>query len=44
LDVKKVADQKLTWQVINIITPILLVAVFAVVYQWRRKRKFTKKG
>jgi ABC-2 type transport system permease protein len=44
LDVKKVTDQKLTWQAINIITPILLVAVFAVIYQWRRKRKFTKKG
>jgi len=43
LDTKKVAAEKTTWQVINIGAPVLLVFVFAVVYQWRRKRKYTKK-
>ena len=42
LDTKKLEAQKNTWQLINIATPVLLVCLFAVVYQWRRKRKYTK--
>lgn len=41
LDAKKVEDEKSTWQIINIVAPILLVSLFAFVYQWRRKRKYT---
>jgi len=41
LDPAKVEEQKLTWQIINIVAPILLVCLFAIVYQWRRKRKYT---
>jgi ABC-2 type transport system permease protein len=41
LDVKKVAEEKIMWQVINIVAPILLVCLFAILYQWRRKRKYT---
>jgi ABC-2 type transport system permease protein len=41
LDVKKVADQKIVWQVVNIVAPILLVCIFAALYQWVRKRKYT---
>lgn len=41
LDPAKVEEQKLRWQVINIVAPILLVCLFAVIYQWRRKRKYT---
>lgn len=42
LDTKKISEQKTTWQLINIAVPVLLVFLFAVIYQWRRKRKYTK--
>lgn len=42
LDTKKITEQKATWQLINIAVPVLLVFLFAVIYQWRRKRKYTK--
>jgi len=41
LDPAKVEEQKLTWQIINIVAPILLVGLFAIIYQWRGKRKYT---
>jgi len=41
LDVKKVEEQRSLWQVINILVPIAIVFLFAVIYQWRRKRKYT---
>jgi ABC-2 type transport system permease protein len=40
LDTKKVTAQKTTWQVVNIIVPVLLVILFAVIYQWWRRRKY----
>lgn len=42
LDSKKVNAAKTTWQLINIAIPVLLVLLFAVFYQWRRKRKYMK--
>jgi hypothetical protein len=42
LDVKKVTDEKTMWQIINIVIPILLVVLFAIMYQFRRKNKYTK--
>lgn len=41
LDPKKVENEKSTWQIVNIVAPILLVCLFAMVFQWRRKRKYT---
>lgn len=41
LDTKKVEEEKLTWQFINIALPILIVIVFAYIFQWYRKRKYT---
>ena len=41
LDAGKVANQRSLWQIINIVAPILLVCLFAVFYQWRRKKKYT---
>ncbi len=41
LDKKKVEDQKTTWQVINILIPVILVLLFALVYQFIRRRKYT---
>lgn len=43
LDPKKLAAQKTTWQLINIVLPVLLVFLFAIVYQWMRKRKYSRK-
>jgi ABC-2 type transport system permease protein len=41
LDVKKVAEQKFLWQIVNIAAPMLLVCLFAFFYQWWRKKKYT---
>jgi gliding-associated putative ABC transporter substrate-binding component GldG len=40
LDKKKVADQKINWQLINIVIPIVLIILFGFIYQWRRKNSF----
>ena len=40
LDSKKVAEQKTTWQIINVALPIILVLIFGFVYQQIRKRKY----
>ncbi len=41
LDTQKVAEERSFWQIINIVAPILLVCLFALFYQWRRKRKYS---
>jgi gliding motility-associatede transport system auxiliary component len=40
LDLKKVQEEKATWQFINIGLPILLVILFGFIYQQVRKKKF----
>jgi ABC-2 type transport system permease protein len=42
LDTKKITAEKTMWQLINIVVPVLMVFLFAIIYQWRRKRKYTK--
>lgn len=42
LDKKKVEAQKFTWQLVNIIIPVILVLLFALVFQFIRKRKYTR--
>ena len=42
LDIKKLNESKNYWQLFNILTPMLLVLIFAFVFQWFRKRKYTK--
>jgi ABC-2 type transport system permease protein len=44
LDTKKVDEQKTLWQVINIVVPVLLVLLFALVFQFVRKRKYSIKA
>ncbi|MFT3979903.1 MAG: gliding motility-associated ABC transporter substrate-binding protein GldG [Ferruginibacter sp.] len=44
LDNKKTTEQKTFWQVINIAVPVLLVILFALVFQWNRKRKYSYKA
>jgi gliding-associated putative ABC transporter substrate-binding component GldG len=43
LDSKKVNDEKSFWQLINIALPVLLVILFAFVFQWNRGRKYSTK-
>ncbi len=40
LDPKKVEGQKLTWQIINIALPVVLIILLGIIYQWARKRKY----
>jgi len=42
LDNKKVTEQKTLWQLINIVVPIVIVILFALIFQWVRKRKYSK--
>ena len=42
LDNKKTEEQKTFWQVINIAVPVIAVLLFAIIFQWLRKRKYTK--
>jgi gliding-associated putative ABC transporter substrate-binding component GldG len=41
LDTQKVKEQKITWQFINIVLPVLLVILFGFIYQQIRKRKYS---
>lgn len=40
LDAKRVKNERVKWQIINIIVPILILILFAVIFQWIRQRKF----
>ena len=44
LDTKKLNKQKTTWQLLNIVAPILLVILFAFIFQWLRRRKYHSKS
>ena len=41
LDPEKVQDQKITWQIINIAAPALLIILLGIIYQWWRRRKYS---
>jgi gliding-associated putative ABC transporter substrate-binding component GldG len=40
LDKKKIEEERSTWQMLNIGLPILLVLIFALFYQFLRKRRY----
>lgn len=42
LDNGRVKTEKKTWQIVNILVPIALVVVFAIVYLFVRKRRYEK--
>ena len=44
LDAGRVTDEKLQWQIVNIILPIVLILIFASAYTFIRKRKFEVKS
>ena len=43
LNSTKVKDEKSFWQAINIALPIVVVILFALLFQFLRKRKYSKK-
>jgi len=42
LDKARYEDNKTSWQLLNILLPILLVILFIAVYQYLRKKRFGK--
>ena len=42
LDPKKIRDGRTQWQIVNIIFPVLLVVIFGFIYQYLRKRRYTR--
>ncbi|MEP7163984.1 MAG: gliding motility-associated ABC transporter substrate-binding protein GldG [Ferruginibacter sp.] len=44
LDTKKLNEQKTAWQLLNIAAPIILVILFAFIFQWLRRRKYSSKN
>ncbi len=42
LDPKKVDAEKSTWQFINVAVPVLIILLAALLYQYVRKRKYTR--
>lgn len=41
LNKNKVTSQRLQWQLINVLLPLVILLIFGIVYQWMRKRKYT---
>ncbi|WMI70335.1 gliding motility-associated ABC transporter substrate-binding protein GldG [Mangrovimonas sp. YM274] len=41
LDPQKIAEQKTKWQLINLVLPLLLLAIFGLGFNYARKRKYT---
>jgi ABC-2 type transport system permease protein len=42
LDRAVIKTERLKWQLINIVFPVLIVIIAGVIYNWLRKRKYTK--
>lgn len=42
LDKKKLEEKKTIWQIINVFLPIVIIALFGIVYHLVRKRKYQK--
>jgi ABC-2 type transport system permease protein len=42
LDSTKVSEQKLQWQLVNTILPVILIMVFGVIHYFYRRRKYTR--
>jgi len=42
LDPRKVNDEKTTWQLVNIVLPILLIVIFGFIYQQVRRYRYAK--
>ncbi|WP_372752637.1 gliding motility-associated ABC transporter substrate-binding protein GldG [Mariniflexile sp.] len=41
LDQEKIADQKTSWQLINILLPLVFLSIFGVIFNYFRRKKYT---
>jgi len=41
LDPQKVAEQRIVWQLVNILLPLVLLVLFGIGFTYRRKQKYT---
>lgn len=41
LDKSRLAEERLYWQITNVAAPVFLIIIFAVLFSWYRKRKYT---
>jgi gliding-associated putative ABC transporter substrate-binding component GldG len=44
LDLVKIQEQKLFWQLLNLVLPIILIVIFGIIKYMVRKRKYTRFG
>lgn len=42
LDPKKTSQQRGFWEMLNLLLPVFLMVIFGSIYQWTRKRRYTK--
>ncbi len=42
LDIPKTEDQRTFWQMMNIVLPVSVILLFAMIFYWCRRRKYTK--
>ncbi|HEY5464607.1 MAG TPA: gliding motility-associated ABC transporter substrate-binding protein GldG [Hanamia sp.] len=42
LDSKKTSEQRGFWEMLNLFLPVCLIIIFGLIYQWWRKRKYTR--
>ena len=43
LDAKRKKDEKIFWQVFNLLMPVLMIILFGFILQWRRRAGYSKK-
>ncbi|MCK4360586.1 MAG: hypothetical protein KAV70_02475, partial [Bacteroidales bacterium] len=44
LDKTKISNNKLFWQLLNTLLPVLLVIIFGIIWAWVRKRRYAVGG
>jgi ABC-2 type transport system permease protein len=42
LDFNRLKSEKQYWQLLNTVTPIVLVILFGIIYAWLRRRKYAR--
>lgn len=43
LDMAKVEQERIQWQVLNLLIPLVFLLIFGLIFTWVRKRRFSKK-
>jgi ABC-2 type transport system permease protein len=40
LDKEKVVNERVSWQIINLVMPLVVLVVFGLIWHWRRKKRY----